>query len=149
MIEINKPREKDYMADKIYKEAGHKVLRLPPYMCDLNPIEMIWAQIKTYVRQKNPSGDLSLTNLKRLTIEAIESVHKNDWKVRCEHIKALERKMYENDRLVENVVDSIIIELGELDSDSEPDLGDSSSNEGEDDDEDGDEDEVIATPLVY
>ena len=30
-----------YKVDQMIKEAGHEVLRLPPYYCDLNPIERI------------------------------------------------------------------------------------------------------------
>jgi len=38
-----------YMA----KNTGHSVLRLPPYHCELNPIELAWAMVKTYVKQNN------------------------------------------------------------------------------------------------
>ena len=33
--------EPKYRVDDIIKEAGHTPLRLPPYHCDLNPIERI------------------------------------------------------------------------------------------------------------
>ena len=39
-----------YVIDEIAKAAGHKVVRLPPYHCELNPIEMAWAQVKGYIR---------------------------------------------------------------------------------------------------
>ncbi|KAJ4441671.1 hypothetical protein ANN_11529, partial [Periplaneta americana] len=32
---------------------GHVVLRLPPYHCILNPIEMIWSEVKRKVASKN------------------------------------------------------------------------------------------------
>lgn len=32
------------------------VLRLPPYHCELNPIEVIWALVKTYVSEKNKTS---------------------------------------------------------------------------------------------
>ena len=35
---VNNPR---YRVDKMIHDAGHFVLRLPPYHCDLNPIERI------------------------------------------------------------------------------------------------------------
>ena len=28
--------------------AGHKVIRLPPYHCELNPIELAWAAEKNF-----------------------------------------------------------------------------------------------------
>ena len=36
--------------DNIAKKYGHEVIRLPPYHCDLNAIELIWADEKNYVR---------------------------------------------------------------------------------------------------
>ncbi|KAH9640368.1 hypothetical protein HF086_003054 [Spodoptera exigua] len=35
-----------YEADELLKENGHEVLRLPPYHCDLNAIELIWSLAK-------------------------------------------------------------------------------------------------------
>jgi transposase len=37
-------REKVCEVDCIIREAGHEVLRLPPYHCMFNPIEMVWSQ---------------------------------------------------------------------------------------------------------
>lgn len=46
-------KEKEiYVIDEIARAHGHEILRLPPYYCQLNPIELIWAQIKTEVRKK-------------------------------------------------------------------------------------------------
>ncbi|TKR60393.1 hypothetical protein L596_027648 [Steinernema carpocapsae] len=36
--------------DEILKAAGIKVLRLPPYHCEFNPIELVWGWIKGRVR---------------------------------------------------------------------------------------------------
>ena len=35
--------------DNIAKKCGHEVILLPPYHCDLNAIELIWADEKNYV----------------------------------------------------------------------------------------------------
>lgn len=42
LVQKYKP-EPVYEADEMLKEHGHEVLRLPPYHCDLNPIELIWS----------------------------------------------------------------------------------------------------------
>ena len=39
--------------DEIAKAAGHEVVRLPPYHCELSPIEIAWAQVKGYIRVHN------------------------------------------------------------------------------------------------
>lgn len=41
-----------YEIDKIAYENGHKVVRLPPYHCHLNPNELVWAQFKSAVRKE-------------------------------------------------------------------------------------------------
>ena len=41
MIEENKPPPV-YKADEMIRNAGHDTLRLPPYHCNLNPIEFVW-----------------------------------------------------------------------------------------------------------
>ena len=44
-------KEKQYELDLIAQEKGHRVVRLPPYHCQYNPIELIWAQVKGYVAE--------------------------------------------------------------------------------------------------
>lgn len=39
------PSFKRYELDEITSSMGHKVIRLPPYHCQYNPIELIWAQV--------------------------------------------------------------------------------------------------------
>jgi len=39
------PKEKIYELDEIALQIGHEVVRLPPYHCQYNPIELIWAQV--------------------------------------------------------------------------------------------------------
>ena len=41
-----------YAVDKLAKTAGHEVLHLPPYHCELNPIELAWVQVQGYVMKK-------------------------------------------------------------------------------------------------
>jgi transposase len=39
LVEKICPKEKVYHIDTLFAAHGHTVIRLPPYMCDLNPIE--------------------------------------------------------------------------------------------------------------
>lgn len=43
----NTQKEPVYRTDELLKTSGHTVLRIPPYHPDLNPIELVWADIKT------------------------------------------------------------------------------------------------------
>ncbi|GBP00310.1 hypothetical protein EVAR_102320_1 [Eumeta japonica] len=46
LVRRHKPPTPTYALDEMAKEKGHQVLRLPPYHCQYNAIELIWAQIK-------------------------------------------------------------------------------------------------------
>lgn len=41
-----KDRYRKYMVDAMAEDAGYTVLRLPPYRCELNAIELVLAQVK-------------------------------------------------------------------------------------------------------
>ena len=49
---------KKYVIDELAAEKGHQILRLPPFHCDFNPIELIWSQLKGLMRQRNQGGRL-------------------------------------------------------------------------------------------
>lgn len=86
--------KKKYCIDELLKSYGHDVLRLPPYHCDLNPIELVWADIKRYVRERNVTADLSLTCLQKLASEAIQSVGSEKWIRYCKHVANIEKKYW-------------------------------------------------------
>lgn len=71
LINRNKP-PKNYIIDNIFNSQGFEVLRLPPYNCDLNPIEYIWNLIKRRVADKNVEQLES--QIESLTLEAIASI---------------------------------------------------------------------------
>lgn len=50
LIKAAAPPQNLFRIDQMLRLADHTVLRLPPYMCELNPIELIWSQIKGYIR---------------------------------------------------------------------------------------------------
>jgi transposase len=40
-----KPKEKIYKTDHMLANYGHTFVPSPPYMCDLNPVELVWAKM--------------------------------------------------------------------------------------------------------
>ncbi|KAF8789369.1 hypothetical protein HNY73_007309 [Argiope bruennichi] len=74
------PPSKMFCVDEILKANGHDVLRIPPYHCDLNAIEMAWASTKRHVRNRNVNGELNITTLRDPTINGLLNVTKNEWK---------------------------------------------------------------------
>ena len=42
LIKLSNAKPK-YVIDEIAKATGHEVVRIPPYHCELNPIELCWS----------------------------------------------------------------------------------------------------------
>lgn len=132
LVQMHKPppTEKQYVIDRVIRSYGHTPLRTPPYMCELNPIEMIWAQLKRYIRSRNTTGEFTIKKLGELLQEAIASISPNDWKKCCHHVIAIEEKYWETDKYMEDVTEEIIISLGpEQDSASDSDSDHSNSGD--------------------
>lgn len=51
---------------------GHEVVRLPPYHCQYNPIELIWAQVKGKVAKNNTT--FKFDDFEKLLNDALDSV---------------------------------------------------------------------------
>jgi len=94
-----------YVVDNMAKNAGHTVLRLPPYHYELNPIELAWAMVKTYVKQNNTT--FKLDDVKKLLNTVIDRVTSENWQHFIEHVKTEENKMTEVDRNMDEIIDNL------------------------------------------
>uniref|UniRef100_A0A2S2PF27 Tc1-like transposase DDE domain-containing protein n=1 Tax=Schizaphis graminum TaxID=13262 RepID=A0A2S2PF27_SCHGA len=97
-----KPIHNKYVIDELVKAKNHTVLRLPPYHCELNPIELAWSSVKNHVRINNTT--YKLPDVKNLLIEGITRVDVEMWKNFISHTKKEETKFYE----VDNIIDEIL-----------------------------------------
>ena len=52
LVKIHKPRFPKYKTDELARSYGHEILRLPPYHCEFNPTELIWARSTKRIRSK-------------------------------------------------------------------------------------------------
>lgn len=87
--------------------AAHKniiVLRLPPYHCELNPIELIWAQLKSHVGKNNKS--FKMAEVKELVREGLRKIGTASWINCIEHVKKEEDKMLQLDGLIDAATDT-------------------------------------------
>jgi len=84
-------------------------LRLPPYNCDLSPIELAWTAVKRFIQGNNVGAEFSLNRLRDLTDAAISLVTKHDWKRYCHHVKTIEEAYYKKDGILSDVVERIVI----------------------------------------
>lgn len=128
----NKP-EPTYVIDEIVREYGHEVLRLPPYHPDLNPIELIWSQVKKLIASRNLT--YRLNDLVQIAENAFNDIEPHRWRSVCEHVQKVEQQYRAKDIVVDIAVDSLVINLAD-DSDDSDGSTDSeeteSASEGED-----------------
>ncbi|XP_029055242.2 uncharacterized protein C21orf140 homolog [Osmia bicornis bicornis] len=107
LIQRNKSLDKTYKVDELFKRHGHNVLRFPPYMCELNPIELAWAKVKRIIRENNTST-LTAIELTNLTEKAINDVSTEDWVGFCKHVQKIEKQYVERDNAMENIMEEIM-----------------------------------------
>ena len=127
IYEIIKKRKppKEYVIDKLIMEHNHLVLRLPPYHSDLNPIELLWANIKGDVARNNTT--FKLENVQTLTEEAINKISLDTIKSTFDHVKNIENEYWVNDGLqIAPIVETINIPLQESSSSSSNSSSDNS-----------------------
>lgn len=111
------PFEKKYELDVLALEMGHEVIRLPPYHCQYNPIELIWAQVKNQVAKNNKT--FKMVDLEKLTHEALDSVTQHDWEKCVRHAEALQDQDNEKEIMRDSMLEPIILTLLPDDSDWE------------------------------
>ena len=107
-----------YKSDNIANLHGHEVLRTPVRHCELNPIKLIWAQVKGFVAKNNTT--FRLKDAKELTYDAFEKITKDVWTKAEEHVVKIEKKILQR-KLYRSVIEPIIIDF--CDDDSDDDTG--------------------------
>ncbi|XP_045105636.1 uncharacterized protein LOC123501111 [Portunus trituberculatus] len=107
----------NYVVDKMASDNGHKVVRLPPYHYQYNPIELIWGQVKDcpYVAKINT---FKLASLKPLIEESITRIRKENWKDAIKHAEKLQTEDTARDVVVDGYIDTLIITFTPDDEDS-------------------------------
>jgi hypothetical protein len=113
------------------KRKGHEVLRLPPYHCELNPIELIWGDLKGFVGLGNST--FKGEDVKALIKKGFAQIDSAKWLHACEHVKnSIEQKFWKSDAIQEEI-EKIIINLdSDSDSDSDEMSDQTDDNETED-----------------
>ncbi|XP_035707552.1 uncharacterized protein LOC118435498 isoform X2 [Folsomia candida] len=125
IIKSMKVGNKYYVIDKLAKEAGHEILRLPPYNCDLSAIEYVWKDTKDYIRKNNL--DQNLSTVQRTAEEVMRNYNTSYRIAHVNHVKRLGEEYWTNDRFYEDLIDSLpterlIINPGQIDDEDDEDF---------------------------
>ncbi|KAG6456377.1 hypothetical protein O3G_MSEX009708 [Manduca sexta] len=115
LVKRHKP-EPIYEIDQLVQEHGHKILRLPPYHSDLNPLEMIWDIVKEKVAVSNISVDNAL--FLKLVEDSFEEIPAETWKKYCEHVNKKEENYRSRGAVIDTEIEQIIINVGGSESDT-------------------------------
>ena len=78
--------------ETVAKEYGQEIFRLPPYHCELNPIELAWAAEKNYVAAENK--DMSLDSVEKLFRKKREELPEDFWRKCVEHVEKIEENYW-------------------------------------------------------
>jgi len=95
MVNEIRHRHDKYVIDEEALKENKLVLRLPPYHCELNPIELAWSVVKNYAKQNNIS--FKLNDFQKVLNEGIQKVTPEMWANFVSHTIKEEDKFYEID----------------------------------------------------
>lgn len=119
VVKLHKPPIPTYVIDSKAASMGYKVIRLPPYHCHYNPIEMVWGHMKGYVKTRNST--FKLKDVEKLFYEAVAAVSPEQWSKYVNHAKTAMDEDWRSEGLNDTSVQEFIINLcpGDFNSDSE------------------------------
>ena len=117
-----KSPEKVYHLDKYVESFGHQVLRLPPYHCHFNPIEMLWSEVKRKYDQEIKQTNGSPNEVLATWQKVVESVPVQNWKSYQTHTEKIIEKAIESELSFDQLeIEPFIINTAEDSSESDSD----------------------------
>jgi hypothetical protein len=99
-------KETKYVVDEMAKAVGIRIARLPPYHCELNPIEMVWAKAKGEVARRNVEYKLSAAM--QIMDEETKKCGSEYWQKLVEHVKKEEERVLEADTGLQIAIEAAI-----------------------------------------
>lgn len=99
----SKRRPKKYVVDEMAAEYGHTVIRIPPYHCQYNAIEMIWAQIKGKIARNNTTPPFTANKLMQLLNNACNEVTPENWASVVERTKKIITSDWDRDVKIDSI----------------------------------------------
>ena len=106
--------EKEYFVDNFIRRHGHEVLRLPPYHCVLNAIELAWSKLKRTVRSENVFTEQP-DKVIHLIKKVCDEISSDEWSKFVRHVEKEEEKFRTRDHILDTEIEPLIIALADDD----------------------------------
>ena len=90
-------KTKLFQIDKYLESMGHVCLRLPPYHPQLNPIELVWAEVKRLVANDNKT--FNIKDIEKSTRSVLSGIDKQFWNKSENHVKKIEDEYFKQEAL--------------------------------------------------
>ncbi|CAF4780937.1 unnamed protein product [Rotaria socialis] len=116
LASISRPAKR-YKVDEVAKQFDVEIVRLPTKHCEINPMELVWAALKDYIRKNNVR--FRLNDVYNLAAEFIAGFDEDAAKNAIQHARQVEHTFRTGDRFVEENVEPY---LKDTDSDTEVEL---------------------------
>lgn len=100
--------EKEYIIDQMALSYGHKVLRLPPYHCEFNAIELIWGIAKNYYDRHIGINGYAEQNVLDMWEESLQQITSEIWENSIRHTEEIIKKWWKREQMIEDVQPLII-----------------------------------------
>ncbi|XP_050506224.1 uncharacterized protein LOC126884326 [Diabrotica virgifera virgifera] len=115
--------DKVFKLDRLALQYAHRVLRLPPYHCQFNPIDNVWSDCKRYYDANiTSSGVTNEATVINVWKKSLQQVTPEKWRKYVRHAEKLIDEYWETaKRINTSHISPIIIDLKESDSDSSDD----------------------------
>lgn len=105
----SKFRRQKSIIEQMLTEKGHSVLKLPPDHPDLNPIDLMWADVKHYVADRNTT--FKVHDVKILCQERLSEMGPEAWLMRCNHVVNAEQQYLDTEHIVDLEVEKVMAKL--------------------------------------
>lgn len=118
-------KEEKYVVDEMLREHGHETLRLPPYHCQFNPIELIWSNCKRYYDKHIGRDGYGDANVIAMWNEAVNQCSAQNWEDCINHTETLIKDWWKREKLFDTEdIAPLIITLSGDDNSSDEELFD-------------------------
>lgn len=109
----------EYLADQLLAPHGHRVLRLPPYHAEFNPVQTIYCQLRVYVA-KQPDIQ-TVAAMKQFILAKLDGITREEWRKACERVVECEREFRVMERDIDEFTENLAIRTIGSDEESSED----------------------------